>query len=569
MVLRMDVEQTRRCGTVAHEPMPKRRLAAREAPALLLAVSVFLVSTSGIGSGAMNHLRILWPAPASPALVEDHAPARFSAVLLQGDASEEDLRHQLAGLVLQAKSGRRLPLSLEHLELDVADARIDGLAALRSWRGARLARAHLLSPESLAPRAPRAAAVYDVVGTGEVRRNAVASLRQGGERLALAFASDIHVAATWDTLSSAIDRHAGDLAEDFLHPQRLLREFVRQANALAAAGELDLVVLGGDLVDHVQPEIGRSTPLAQSNVALLRDLIAELEVPAFAVPGNHDFRISPPRLRLPSLASLGIPAARRRSLLRAAGLWDSLPLRVSDARALQSQDERGESALAAHLHLLAPSTDFSVEARGLRLIFASSGRDVLPRWHRVGWRRWPLVARSLPTSWEDPDSEGLDAHQVRRIAGELARGGGSALFMHAPLLHGGPGARAERLGRLDPDDGSELAFERRLQASGLRRGVLFRNPAGLTRALASAGGPLVAFAGHVHHASAIRIDRRTLAVRSSPVAPADPEREIALLTAPSLSHFRFDARQHPGYLYACFERGAAVCLEARTLRPRD
>jgi len=520
----------------------------------------------------MSEPRIVWPALALPALVEHGGHGGFDLIVAQRKGTQDHLAAWAPGLALEARNGRRVALSVENVERDVADARVSGLNTLASSQEFQLSRLRVQVSEPIGPAAPRSAAVFDLVAPSHVvRRNAVGVLGNKHRRLALAFASDLHIAAMWDTVAAAVERHAADLVERLNHPSRMLERFVQQANGMAARGELDLVVLGGDLVDHVRRD--DESPRAgfeDTNAAALAAILSRLDAPVFAIPGNHDFRLFPPRLRLSSLETLGIPAARRPAVLQAAGLWDRFPLRRSDRRALQSHDESGESALAAHFSLLAPATDFSVEANGVRLVFASTGRDILPHWRTVGWQRWSMMARSLPTSWEDPDSEGLTTEQIERITSELSRGGGTALFHHAPLLHGGPGAQAERLGRVTPPDSDHgaaaIGFERRLQAAGLRRGVFFRNPAGLVRALASAAGPVITFSGHVHHASAIRFNRRTLAVRSAAVTAAEvPDQEIPLITAPSLSHVRVGAGRAPGYVYVRFEDGAAVHAETRTL----
>src|SRR6185436_11922990 len=97
----------------------------------------------------------------------------------------------------------------------------------------------------------RSAAVLDLVaGDDVVRRNAVGVLAARGP-LRLAFASDIHVARIWNDVGEAVARHAPDLHAGFLHPGQRLDRFVDEINRQAAAGEIDLVVFGGDLVDHV------------------------------------------------------------------------------------------------------------------------------------------------------------------------------------------------------------------------------------------------------------------------------------------------------------------------------
>ena len=74
-----------------------------------------------------------------------------------------------------------------------------------------------------------------------------------------------------------------------------------------------------------------------------------------------------------------------------------------------------------------------------------------------------------------------------------------------------------------------------LEQAGVHRGVCFRNPAPLLRAMAAAPGPVVMFSGHVHQATAIELDRSSLVLQTAhPAPPANPDHTVTLLTAPAL-----------------------------------
>src|SRR5690606_6975247 len=278
-------------------------------------------------------------------------------------------------------------------------------------------------------------------------------------------------------------------------------------------------------------------------------------------------RLHPWRPRAYGLAEIGIPWPRLRAALRAAGRWDPWPLRPSDLDALRTIEPDGRDGLAHHLALLAPARDFTATLGDLRLAFLSTGRDVLCRWSAVEPGRGRLLVRSLPSSWEHPDSEGLDTDQLSRLGDALAGGGGSAVFLHAPLLRPPTGARIEtRLPRLEPGDpdapGAAAAFDRALFASGLRRGVFFRNAAPFLRALRAARGPLAVFSGHVHRAHAWRWDPRSGAAASVDWGAVDGDEGVRFANAPAVAHVppgEPDAR--PGYLVASFEGGALRALE--------
>lgn len=507
-----------------------------------------------------------------PALLEGET-RRIEFVVAHTERGLDPLFDWARRLTLRDRLQRtRIALAIDYLE-PLERSAVGGLARrfaeLPDAQGLRFARLVAYVAHSLTPAPPRSARVLDLMVDDAVERSNAIGVLAPRRRLALAFASDLHVAAFWQIMADAVSRFAPDLAPKFLHPGRLLGRFIDQANHLAARGDLDLVILGGDLVDHVHPYARPVSQAGETNVARLAEALSRLEVPAIVLPGNHDHRSFPWRPRLPGLGAVGIPAGRSSRILRDAGLWDPWPLRPSDRHTLRTEDEAGRPGLAYHLALLAPATDFHLTVRGMRLVFASTGRDVLPRWREVEWSRLGFLLRSLRSSWDDPDCEGFTDAQLAAMNGALDGARGAALFFHAPLLHPHPRESVEkRLDRLDPgdrdDQASQLIFERRLFATGLRRGVVFRNVGPLIRMLASHRNPLAVFSGHVHRSSAIAFDPPSLRLRSVPFAvPQAPDRTVSLLTAPALGHVRFPGSEPPGYLLASFEGGRLAALECR------
>lgn len=525
---------------------------------------------------------ILWPAPCSPALLGADDVALDLLVLHGGDAAA--LHAFAAGLALRSVGdGERVLLAVESIARPDAELEARAADALALPGIARLdrARIRLRAARKLTPIAPARVRCLDLVrGDALLRSRAVAVCALETRSLAVAFATDLHLAAIWDELARAIAQAAPDLEAAFLNPRVQLARLVSALNAAADRGEVDAVVLGGDLVDHVyRVPRGRITGLGnESNVPLLVDALASLRVPSFAIPGNHDFRLCPWRPRSYGLAELGIPAARTNALLRAAGLWDAWPMRVADLHALRSHEPDGRSALAQHLLQVAPVTDQRVTLGALDLVFVSTGRDLLPRWRSLDRARLPALLRALRTTWSYPDLEGLRDAQLASIArafdAAAASGRGVALFQHAPLLHppeqGGVEARIDRLDPGD-DDGlaARVAFERRLHASGLRRGVFFLNPAPLVRALRSARAPVAVFAGHVHrgHAMALRRADGDLRSTSMEAAASDTDR-VALVTGPSLGQTDVRCEERPGFLLARFDAGRLAGVVRQTLAGR-
>jgi len=520
---------------------------------------------------------IVWPAPGLPALVEAQRPCLWLVVAIAGGTSGaiESWAERLN--FREAFAEAAVPAQLEAirpLERDAAGATARGFAELPSTRNLSLVRVRVRAGAPLQPDPASPVKLYDLaVGTTVVRSRSVAVFGEARGRLALAFASDLHLASFWDLIAEAVDRHPPDLAAGLLRPTRMFDRFIAEANEFWRRGELDLVVLGGDLVEYVydRPRWASAPGSDRTNVDLVARALHALRVPSVVVPGNHDHRAFPWRPRTYGMEAVGIPASRTRSLLKGAGLWDRWPLRVSDFDGLRTEDESGAAALAHHLVRLAPATDFALELHGTQLVFASTGCDVLARWRSVARPRWGLLARSLANCWRHPDSEGLSLDQVAGIASMLSTTQGTAVFFHAPLLNPPEGAGDEpHVESLDPgeehDLASRAAFERRIGRGGIRRGVLFHNPGPLIRALVSAAGPVAVFSGHVHRAGAVELDRRTFAIRSVPLArPPANERTVSMLTAPAVGQLPHEGNQRPGYLLATFEEGRLTSLQRRTL----
>jgi hypothetical protein len=525
---------------------------------------------------AFGRVRIVWPAPGLPAFL--HVEECFTAIVAHDGADDEVFRNWAKRLALRGlDNGITIPLQVEAVETcrsAEADPLISGFAALSEARSFTFSRIMLRASQQLLPAPPRRVRLYDILFDGQAERpRSVAAFVPSRGKLRLAFAADLHLATAWDAIADAVDRHAPYLAAGLLHPQRLLEQFIAEANSLAAEGQLDLVVLGGDLVDHVyaRSRNGVSGTLDDSNLKGLLSALRPLQVPTITIPGNHDYRLYPWRPRTYGLQSVGIPASRTKDLLQKAGLWSRWPISFADIHALRTEERSGRSALTHYLSEVSPATDFSLMLHGVRLMFVSTGRDVISQWRGVEFARSGLFLRSLRHAWLHPDSEGLSDSQVARVDSWLQSPGGAALFLHAPLLHENNPADAGRcIGRIDLGaDGnvaSRVAFERSLKHAGMRNGVCFRNTEPLLRALACACGPVVTFSGHVHQASAIGLDRTGLVLRTAELAPpTDPGRTVTLLTAPALGHLPIGNRQAPGYFLAMFEDGALVSLVQRAI----
>jgi len=500
----------------------------------------------------------------------------LTALLASADSSGDDLMRWARRLRLLSVGGAAQDValdaeSLEPIEPAAATEAADFLAHVAP-RSLRLFRVALRPARPLAVAAGRTVQLFDLLADGRLcRSRSVAFFAGPTDRLRLAFACDSHVAQLWEDIGAAVDRHLPEAAATLLRPHRLLDEFIADANRLVARGELDLVVLGGDLVDHVHvgPRCDGSAD-ESTNVRRLVEMLRPLEVPTFALPGNHDFRAFPWRPSLYGLGVVGLSRLQTKAVLRRAGLHDAWPLRRGDLHALRTTDAVGRSAIAAHLRWLNPRLNCACLARGTRLVLLSSGRDALPQWRNLEPSRWSMLARGLRWVWHDPDSEGFSEQQLVEASRWLSGSDGAAVFFHAPLFATGGKPISARLDVLRGDTqrslAGRIAFERHTQALGLRRGVCLRNAGMLLDRLLEHRPPVAVFSGHLHASTAIALRRDTLDLRSVDVRAAwhDPE-SIPLYTAPAIGQVKPGVGDAPGYLLAQFESGRLVSVERRTL----
>ena len=137
-------------------------------------------------------------------------------------------------------------------------------------------------------------------------------LRKPKDTLQFIHLTDLHVALRNDVYADMLETmlahppgHTG--TEDlFINFNENLRRFIRHANALADAGELDLVLMLGDLVDFLRNNFGEDETVERNNWHFFLDILLGtggeklrrppnpgIKVPVFTTTGNHDWRLYP------------------------------------------------------------------------------------------------------------------------------------------------------------------------------------------------------------------------------------------------------------------------------------
>ena len=170
------------------------------------------------------------------------------------------------------------------------------------------------------------AALYDLSLIGEGRKKGTVShslcLRPHRDGLRFIHLTDLHVALRNDLYADHLGENIpfpacpktsqeppqtpGPSDNGFNNFNENLRRFIRYANELADQGEMDFVLVLGDLVDFLRHGFYEREDYANNNFQLFRNLILGagnevhrpqpnpgLKVPVFTSTGNHDWRFFP------------------------------------------------------------------------------------------------------------------------------------------------------------------------------------------------------------------------------------------------------------------------------------
>ena len=273
--------------------------------------------------------RIVSPNLGCPLILSANAPQDTHAYLVLAESREEDIP-EWASYGLQAEpsfpehgGGKKFLLDMKELEelkddalpesfTDVAETRLLISTTLRSIVFRNQARfwSFRLSPKNGVGQDnlrqvngdPRST-LYDLVlcrGQKETHRVKHAlCLRPCSPKVHFVHLTDLHVAARNDMWAKETNRilnpPLGACPLQFINFNERLRRFIQFANQKADAGELDLVLAMGDLVDFVQPGFGKPNP-GENNWHLLQDILTGdqgLRVPLYTTSGNHDWRLYP------------------------------------------------------------------------------------------------------------------------------------------------------------------------------------------------------------------------------------------------------------------------------------
>ncbi len=217
---------------------------------------------------------------------------------------------------------------------------------------------------SLAPRIT----LYDLVlkqGAEELFRAFHAlALRPDADGLRFIHATDLHVALRNDLYQAALkigEEGAGaSAAVSFVNFNRNLRRFIEYANEQADKGELDFVLLLGDLVDFIKHNYSDRDDYGENNWKFLCNILTGAEtkgggtaknsgikVPVFTSTGNHDWRFFP----YPPAVSAAAYGLDKKSAKALNPFWADDPEELTKKTKEFYQKMIGEGALLSNIML--------------------------------------------------------------------------------------------------------------------------------------------------------------------------------------------------------------------------
>ncbi len=281
--------------------------------------------------------RILSPNLGCPLILSpEELPARGLPVIVAEEAGSAAGQYSLAARPSFPGAGKEFALNMEEREEltdgilpsvleSVEETRFLISTALHSsvlGEKARFFRYRARPAAAILPEMVRTAGgqprptLYDLVLMQDGKEKGVVfhalALRPKNDRLLFIHLTDLHI-------SLRNDLHGENLRENvsfspgqdpsqirFNNFNQNLRRFIAYANGLAEKGELDFVLVLGDLVDFLRHGFHGGDDLGENNFRVFRDLILGkgkenvreipnpgLKVPIFTSTGNHDWRFYP------------------------------------------------------------------------------------------------------------------------------------------------------------------------------------------------------------------------------------------------------------------------------------
>ncbi len=434
--------------------------------------------------------------------------------------------------------------------------------------------------------------LYDLVhSSGVSAPNSVALYSHDFSSAHVMFAADIHVARIWDDIESEIEKlserttpvidslFSKDAFHDsFLNPNLNFTDLVEVANRKYKEGKLDLVILGGDLVDYVYSGFRGTEPdsYEKTNVSLFENIVLgkwchgqRLRVPMLTVTGNHDYRLYPYQISTYGLRHCGLNDFQTmflRNLKSKPGL--SVPT-MKDLWSVWARKSRINNSLKYYHWNINPKANFEVSFDKLLIVGLDTGRDALLNLFGTKLRRLLNLFASFRHGLSEPLSEGLSDSQCAMLEKCVSVSKGDVfVIFHSGMFN--PSIKVSKHKRYSTCDKEGIALETQLHSDEVSVGTMLQNH-GQVLAMAKKRR-LLGLSGHIHRRLAVRVngDEEMLQFITDPPVHVSPDESSYFLSAASVGHIQdnYPEPNHPGFWTITYKKNVLTDLKWEDLNPR-
>lgn len=266
-----------------------------------------------------------------------------------------------------------------------------------------------------------------------VNHHAVQIMEDTKRGLRFIHLTDLHIAKRNDEMLAEIvkgktSERRGQIEDSYMNYNEKFREFIAKANELAGKGELDFVVITGDLVDFAYHGWESEVNWDENNWKCFVDIVTGrgkekerkkpnpgIQIAIFTSTGNHDWRLYPYDPKSYS-KSLGV---------------DMCDLKNFDYKSYDSSEYQDAGQVHVSRVLRRRSwTRLNMAALGLRGFLSSTGKTLAPL----------AVSKALPAILLTLSSAGIVGpavvHYFTRQPGERALGWPDSLYWYFSLVLG-------------------------------------------------------------------------------------------------------------------------------------
>jgi len=417
--------------------------------------------------------------------------------------------------------------------------------------------------------------------------------------------SDVHIATRWDDIEKNVDivfserkkRIIKDTKEllnfnysdiftkecfdsTWINPNKNFAQLIKIANMMHSEGEIDFIVLLGDIVDYKykKPKFIEDKSYKNTEWSFFIDILQgkinyseKLRVPLFTTTGNHDYRLYPYSLQYYGISHNGISNSFLREYLKRTNQIRKVKYTLSDINAIRIKKGKNHS-LDLYYMTINPMDIYSLDFDDIRMIFVNSGPDFYCCGsHLISSRSIRFISALLHNPGI-PISNGYDEKQVKFILRTLQNRSRSTIFFtHAPFLNEHPKKKMNKTDNVLPiilntkknvTKRDIIQFEKTVIQNKLNYETIFYNHLPILKALCNLNNQTIVISGHTHRYSMLKINKQNGVI--SKIANEDFLKDFSsnliLIQTYSLSHIAKDYHEQtiPSYQVLEFKQNGTI-----------